>query len=429
MNSKSIVNFVKRTGPLIPENQATTFAETEYFFENNLRKVKPYFFTHHSFCKKRWIGQTPLQVLAKEYTIYGKNQIDDMVGMGRFMVNMKPLTMEQMNTYKIKDGDLFSSKVHRHEPPIAASKPEVIFEDDKFYVIDKPSSFPIHPVTQYRHNSLIFILAREMDANHHVVHRNWIVKFLSFIFREVRFISRLRLDRLTSGLMILAKTKEQSQILSRQISSRELNKEYVCLTMGHFPDTLVIDKPLLIVDHAKGLVQVDARGKEAKTAFERIRYDEKQDVSIVRARPETGRTHQIRVHLQYAGHPIVNDMLYNHPAFGQERFEPMVQKELDLDEFHKALAISRGWNEHGFKSAVKKDEEVKEEETHGEHDPLCPKCNERPADPVAEDLILYLHCLCYTGPDWTFKSDMPEWTVPDYTIPAFYDQYRADNQK
>ena len=157
---------------MLPENQATTFAETEYYFEKNLRKVKPYFFTHHSFAKKRWIGETPLQVLEKEYTIYGKEQINDMVGMGRFMINMKPLTMEQMNTYKIKDGDLFSSKVHRHEPPIAASKPKVIFEDDKFFVIDKPSSFPIHPVTQYRHNSLIFILTREMNANHHVVHRN-----------------------------------------------------------------------------------------------------------------------------------------------------------------------------------------------------------------------------------------------------------------
>ena len=62
---------MKRTSPLLPENQATTFAETEYYFEKNLRKVKPYFFTHHSFAKKRWIGETPLQVLEKEYTIYG----------------------------------------------------------------------------------------------------------------------------------------------------------------------------------------------------------------------------------------------------------------------------------------------------------------------------------------------------------------------
>lgn len=230
--------------------------------------------------------------------------------------------------------------------------------------------------------------------------------------------------------MIMAKTKEHSQILSRQISSRELKKEYVCLTMGHFPDTLVIDKPLLVVDHAKGLVQVDPRGKEAKTAFERIRYDVEQDVSVVRARPETGRTHQIRVHLQYAGHPIVNDMLYNHRAFGPERFQPMIQKELDLDDFHRELAISRGWNEHGFKSAgtegTKLDHVRKERH---EKDPLCPKCNEQPADPVAEDLILYLHCLCYTGPDWTFKSDLPDWTLPDYTIPAFYDQYRMDKPK
>ena len=118
-------------------------------------------------------------------------------------------------------------------------------------------------------------------------------------------------------------------------------------------------------------------------------------------------------------------MLYNHHAFGTERFEAMKQKKINLDEFHKELAISRGWNEHGFKSA-------KEQSNKDEIDPLCPKCNEKPADPVAEDLVLYLHCLCYTGPDWKFKSEMPEWTSEDYVVPSFYDKYlkdRPENKK
>ena len=68
-----------------------------------------------------------------------------MVEKERFMINMKPITCEQLETYKLKDGDLFSSKVHRHEPPISMKKPKVIYEDEKFYVIDKPSSYPIHP--------------------------------------------------------------------------------------------------------------------------------------------------------------------------------------------------------------------------------------------------------------------------------------------
>ena len=156
------VNLVKRTSPLLPENQASTFAETEYYFERGLRKVKPYFFTHNSFTKKRWIGQSPLEILAKEYTIYGqvwnvkkiffksltKEQIKQMIEKERFMINMKPLTADQMESYRLKDGDLFSSKVHRHEPPITTQKPKIIFEDEKFFIIDKPSSYPIHPVTQ-----------------------------------------------------------------------------------------------------------------------------------------------------------------------------------------------------------------------------------------------------------------------------------------
>ena len=113
----------------------------------------------------------------------------------------------------------------------------------------------------------------------------------------------------------MAKTKAASQELTRQITARELQKEYICRVVGKFPESLTIDKPLLVVDHAKGLVQVDDKGKEAKTSFELIRYDLENDQGIVRDRQKTGRTHQIRVHLQYTGHPIVNDMLYNHPAF------------------------------------------------------------------------------------------------------------------
>ena len=122
---------------------------------------------------------------------------------GRFQLNMEIIDEKDLETRKLKDGDLFSSKEHRHEPPIIGQQPTIIHEDEKFYVVDKPSSYPIHPVSQYRHNSLIFILAREFKADYHVVHR---------------------LDRLTSGLVIMAKTKTQSQILGQQITKRQLTK-------------------------------------------------------------------------------------------------------------------------------------------------------------------------------------------------------------
>lgn len=77
-----------------------------------------------------------------------------------------------------------------------------------------------------------------------------------------------------------------------------------------------MNDPLQVIDHQKGLVQVrnGKDAKEATTKFELIKYEESTNQSIVKAYPLTGRTHQIRVHLQYAGFPIVNDMLYNHPG-------------------------------------------------------------------------------------------------------------------
>ena len=158
---------------------------------------------NENFDKKRWLGKILLQILQKEYSVGDDEHIRLLAKNGRFQLNMEVISEDDLETRKLKDGDLFSSKEHRHEPPIIEQQPSVIHEDDKFYVIDKPSSYPIHPVSQYRHNSLIFILAREFKADYHVVHR---------------------LDRLTSGLVIMAKTKAQSQILGKQITKRQLTK-------------------------------------------------------------------------------------------------------------------------------------------------------------------------------------------------------------
>ena len=154
---------------------------------------------NENFDKNRWLGKTLLQILQKEYSVGDDDHIRLLAKTGRFQLNMEVISEDDLETQKLKDGDLFSSKEHRHEPPIIGQQPSVIHEDDKFYVIDKPSSYPIHPVSQYRHNSLIFILAREFKADYHVVHR---------------------LDRLTSGLV----TKAQSQIPGQQITKRQLKK-------------------------------------------------------------------------------------------------------------------------------------------------------------------------------------------------------------
>ena len=135
---------------------------------------------NENFDKKRWLGKILLQILQKEYSVGDDEHIRLLAKNGRFQLNMEVISEDDLE-------------------PIIDQQPSVIHEDDKFYVIDKPSSYPIHPVSQYRHNSLIFILAREFKADYHVVHR---------------------LDRLTSGLV----TKAQSQIPGQQITKRQLKK-------------------------------------------------------------------------------------------------------------------------------------------------------------------------------------------------------------
>lgn len=101
-------------------------------------------------------------------------------------------------------------------------------------------------------------------------------------------------------------------------ASKQLEKEYVCRVEGEFPQgELVCEQPILVVSFKIGLCRVDPKGKECRTVFQRLSFNGK--TSVVRCLPLTGRTHQIRVHLQYLGFPILNDPIYGSSAWGPNR--------------------------------------------------------------------------------------------------------------
>lgn len=127
-----------------------------------------------------------------------------------------------------------------------------------------------------------------------------------------------RLDRLTSGLMFVAKTREMAESMVVQMKTRVIRKQYVCRVKGEFPDEEVtVDQPILSISPKHALNMVKADGKHALTKFKKLGYNKEKDYSIVMAYPMTGRTHQIRVHLQFLGHPITNDPIYsNRRVFG-----------------------------------------------------------------------------------------------------------------
>eukprot|EP01133_Synstelium_polycarpum_P012973 gene12973-15248_t len=263
-------------------------AETEYRVENALRSVVPYDFTFTVFAKERWFGRQVLEMFTGEFSQLPERIYRQKIARGWITVNGQ-LVDEQ---YKVNGGDVIKHRVHRHEPPVTSAPIRIVHSDDDFVVVDKPCSIPIHPCGRFRHNTLIFILAAEHGyTSLYGVHR---------------------LDRLTSGLLILARNPSAAKRKSDQIQKGNVEKKYVAMVNGRFPDEeIVVDQPLLVQNHRLGLNAVHPDGKPSSTLFSIISYCKATNTSVVCAIPRTGRTHQIRLHLQWLKHPITNDPLYN----------------------------------------------------------------------------------------------------------------------
>ncbi|XP_041827403.1 RNA pseudouridylate synthase domain-containing protein 2 [Melanotaenia boesemani] len=271
------------------------FSETSYYFEGGLRKVYPYFFDFKTYCKGRWVGKRLLEVFEKEFRAESIEYYQKATREGRIRLNDTPV--EDLSVV-LKNNDHMRNTVHRHEPPVAATPLEVLVDDGEVLVVDKPASIPVHPCGRFRHNTVIFILGKERGISElHTVHR---------------------LDRLTSGVLLFARTLETSKKLDQLVRDRQLEKEYVCRVEGEFPEgELICEEPILVVSFKIGLCRVHPKGKECRTVFQRLSFNGK--TSVVRCLPLTGRTHQIRVHLQYLGFPILNDPIYGSSAWGPHR--------------------------------------------------------------------------------------------------------------
>lgn len=166
--------------------------------------------------------------------------------------------------------------------------PEVIFEDDDLAVVNKPAGLLTLPD---RHNDSLPSLSAILKKKYgqiFVVHR---------------------LDRDTSGIIVFAKNAPAHQSLSRQFESRETRKFYLALVNGRMPlPSGTIDQPLMEHPSQRGKMIISKKGKTAVTDFEVV--EDFRLYTLVRLTLHTGRTHQIRVHMQSAGHPVAVDELY-----------------------------------------------------------------------------------------------------------------------
>ena len=233
---------------------------------------------------------------------------------------------------EVQDDLDYNIKVEAEDIPI-----DIVYEDDDLLIINKESGMVVHPAPGHYHGTLVNALLYLYPLNSGEKERPGIVH---------------RLDKDTSGLMVVAKNEWTHEKLSEMISTKLVERKYLAIVKGVIKhDTGEIDAPIGRDSHNRQKMAVtDVHGKDAITHFKVL--EKLNNSTYIECKLDTGRTHQIRVHMAYIGHPVLNDPLYgrgNCSEFGQMlhsysiRFNhPRTNKELFFTvdppkEFQKKL--------------------------------------------------------------------------------------------
>lgn len=240
------------------------------------------------------------------YVDYSRSVIAKMIDSEYILVNNKKVKANYVvkigDKITIKEGFIEPLDINPEDIPI-----DIVYEDDDIIVVNKASGMVVHPGSGVREHTLVNAL---------MYHTN----NLSDINGEIRPGIVHRIDKDTSGLMIVAKNNKSHEILSDMLSRHEIRREYIALVKGVFPnETATIDAPIgRDKNNRKKMAVTQENAKDAITHLRVIkRY---KDYTLLRLKLETGRTHQIRVHLSYIGYPVYNDPVYtndNTTEFGQ----------------------------------------------------------------------------------------------------------------
>jgi 23S rRNA-/tRNA-specific pseudouridylate synthase len=501
---------------------------------NGVRHVVPYVHVFKTFAKGRWVGRELLEVLLREFGSHPKEYWLNAIRHGFVLVNNRKIE----ENYIFKNNDEFYHMTHRHEPAVVGDV-TLVGRNKDLFAVNKPSSMPMHPCGAYRANSMLFLLEQEPIVSQQpplqLVHR---------------------LDRVTSGLVVLATNKKAAHRVSEEIRQGDTEKTYIARVRGyfghnlnllnklnendllcvssnndipddgdtgddtssskkrkweeteavditapvrregkpleevrasagvgigtseeHYPGWTLLRCPLSVVSHREGIHSCDPNGKDSLSCFKFLAYDENSRTSLVLCRPVTGRTHQLRLHLQLAGNPIANDPCYGGELFAEEpdKFESAILslKRLQeigiepvsripaLDSLQKELNKREELNkEHDDTTTVEIDDDKGSRSktitcasddalqsalsaVRSDGEPLetflgrtCRYClTNGSEDGVNLERALHcdgiwLHALRYRkGTDWDFCTPLPNWADPFKCAHPFSDALEAQNKK
>ncbi|MBR2603988.1 MAG: RluA family pseudouridine synthase [Bacilli bacterium] len=270
-----------------------------------------------------------------------RSKIQSLIKTGNVLVNGK----ESKNSYIVSDGDEIDITIVEENMHVEAEDIpiDIVYEDDDVIVINKKSGIVVHPGNGNHSGTLVNAL-----MNH---------SKLSTINGEYRPGIVHRIDKDTSGLLIVAKNDKAHLILAEELKKKEIKRKYIALVKGVIPhDTGTIDAPIgRDKNDRKKMCVTPDNSKEAITHFKVL--ERFKEATLLECILDTGRTHQIRVHMKYIGHPIINDPVYlggkNIDNYGQMLhaysitfIHPTTKEEMTFkvdpeDEFNKILDMYR----------------------------------------------------------------------------------------
>ncbi|MDN3614534.1 23S rRNA pseudouridine(955/2504/2580) synthase RluC [Vibrio gallaecicus] len=252
-------------------------------------------------------GQRIDNFLRNQLKSIPKSMVYRIVRKGEVRVNKKRIKAE----YKLKAGDLvrippvtIEEKVEDSVPSTKLNKVSelercIIHEDDHMLILNKPSGTAVHGGSGLKFGAIEALRALRPDA-----------RFLELVHR---------IDRDTSGILLVAKKRSALRHLQAQFREKTVHKYYFALVMGEWKNSCKVVNAPLLKNEVNSIVRVNPNGKASETRFKVL--EKFQDATLIQASPITGRTHQIRVHAQYTGHPIAWDDRY-----GDRRFDAYTGK-------------------------------------------------------------------------------------------------------